>query len=65
MTSGSVSKIAPSVMPPNLQILKDVVESAASVKLADLCLDHNQFSCFPFFFNSIGLQNKKTSGKNP
>lgn len=40
MTSGTVSKIAPSVMPPDLQMLKDLVGSAASVKLADLCLDH-------------------------
>lgn len=40
MTSGTVSKIAPSVMASNLQMLKDLVESATSVKLADLCLDH-------------------------
>lgn len=47
MTSGTVSKIAPVCMPLSLQILKDLVESAASAKLANL---HCSESHLVFYF---------------
>lgn len=48
MTSGTVSKVAPSVVPLNLQMLKDLVESAASAKLAKLCCSGSHLVA-PFF----------------
>lgn len=66
MTSGTVSKIAPVCMPLSLQMLKDLVESAASAKLVNL---HCSESHLVFWFAlvvclSVSLQNKETSGKN-
>lgn len=48
MTSCIVSKIAPWVMPLNLQIMKDLVESAASAKLANLHYSGSHLVAFFF-----------------
>lgn len=50
MTSGTVSKIAPPVTPLNVQMLKDLVESAASAKLASTHCSGSYLVAFFFFF---------------
>lgn len=49
MTSGTVSKIAPLVTPLNLQMLKDLIESAASAKLANLHCSGSHLVAFFLF----------------
>lgn len=64
MTSGTVSKIAPPVMPLNAQMLKDLVESAASAKLASTHCSGSYLVAFFFFLSFVFLKHRSSKQEN-